>query len=140
MKKVIYALLMTALLTPVMACPDHDETKGEIIMEKLQIEDTVVGTGAEAKKGDNVEVHYVGTLLNGTKFDSSRDRNQTFEFKVGEGRVIKGWDEGIPGMKIGGRRTLTIPADMAYGNRGAGALIPPNSPLRFEVELVSIKN
>jgi FKBP-type peptidyl-prolyl cis-trans isomerase len=106
----------------------------------LQIEDTVVGTGAEAKKGDNVEVHYVGTLLNGAKFDSSRDRNQTFEFKVGEGRVIKGWDEGIPGMKIGGRRTLTIPADMAYGARGAGALIPPNSPLRFEVELVSIKN
>lgn len=156
MNKTILMLIMAAYLTPVVANTDHDETKvnaeemaaaqkindskgAKIMEDKLHIEDTVVGTGETAKKGDKVEVHYVGTLLNGTKFDSSRDRSQTFEFTLGQGRVIKGWDEGVPGMKIGGKRILTIPSEMAYGSRGAGALIPPHSALKFEVELISIK-
>ncbi len=104
----------------------------------LKIEDIKVGSGSEAQVGDNVEVHYVGTLEDGTKFDSSRDRGQTFSFTIGEGQVIEGWEKGIPGMKIGGLRKLTIPSDMAYGRRGAGGVIPPNATLIFEVELVSI--
>ncbi|WP_156962153.1 FKBP-type peptidyl-prolyl cis-trans isomerase [Candidatus Paracaedibacter symbiosus] len=143
MNKTIFALLMTACLTSAMATqPVNQEkaTQGVKSMENgLKIEDVVVGTGDEAKKGNTVEVHYTGTLLDGTKFDSSKDRGETFSFTVGQGRVIKGWDEGIPGMKVGGKRILTIPADMAYGSRGAGAIIKPNSPLKFEVELISIK-
>lgn len=108
-------------------------------MQKLEITDLVVGMGAEAKKGDIVEMNYVGTLENGTKFDSSYDRKLTFETQIGVGQVIKGWDEGVPGMKVGGKRKLIIPADMAYGSQGAGDVIPPNSTLIFEVELVSIK-
>ena len=103
----------------------------------LQIEDVVVGDGQAAKKGDLVSVHYTGWLLDGTKFDSSLDRGQPFEFTIGEGQVIKGWDEGVPGMQIGGKRKLTIPPDMAYGPTGSGA-IPPNATLVFEVELLEI--
>lgn len=105
----------------------------------LQIEDTVVGNGAEAKTGDMVSVHYTGWLTNGSKFDSSKDRNQAFEFPLGAGRVIKGWDEGVTGMKVGGTRKLTIPSDLGYGARGAGGVIPPNATLIFEVELLEIK-
>jgi peptidylprolyl isomerase len=101
-------------------------------------EDSVVGKGVAAKTGDTVKVHYTGTLLNGTKFDSSLDRNEPFEFKLGAGMVIKGWDEGVVGMKVGGKRKLTIPVDMAYGKAGRPPTIPPNSPLVFEIELVKI--
>ena len=105
----------------------------------LGIEDIKTGTGAEAKAGNTVTVHYVGTLTNGNKFDSSRDRGQGFSFKLGAGQVIKGWDQGVAGMKIGGVRKLTIPADLGYGARGYPPVIPPNSTLLFEVELLAVK-
>lgn len=99
--------------------------------------DLVTGTGATAVSGDTVTVHYVGTFTNGQKFDSSYDRNQPFAFRVGAGQVIAGWDQGVPGMRVGGKRRLTIPPDLAYGSRGQGP-IPPNSTLVFEIELLSI--
>jgi len=105
----------------------------------LKITDDQVGTGAEAQVGKTVSVHYTGWLLDGTKFDSSRDRNQPFSFPLGRGQVIKGWDEGVAGMKVGGRRTLVIPPDLGYGARGAGGVIPPNATLKFEVELLDVK-
>ncbi len=105
---------------------------------QLQKEDLVVGTGEEAVAGKDVSVHYVGTLTNGTKFDSSRDRNEPFEFSLGAGQVIRGWDEGVAGMKVGGKRKLTIPPEMGYGARDMG-VIPPNSTLVFEVELLGVK-
>jgi len=105
--------------------------------EKLEIVDDVVGTGPEAKKGDTVKVHYTGTLLNGKQFDSSRGKDP-FEVTIGQGQVIKGWDEGLPGMKVGGKRTLTIPWQLAYGEKGSGASIPPKAALKFEVELMEI--
>jgi FKBP-type peptidyl-prolyl cis-trans isomerase len=106
--------------------------------DKLVSVDEQVGTGAEAKTGDAVSVHYVGTLTNGTEFDSSRKRNQPFKFTLGQGKVIKGWDQGVVGMKVGGKRKLTIPPSLGYGARGAPPVIPPNSTLVFEIELVSI--
>jgi peptidylprolyl isomerase len=96
-------------------------------------------TGATPQPGQTVEVHYVGTLEDGTKFDSSRDRGQPFSFKIGVGQVIKGWDEGLSTMKVGGRRKLIIPPDLGYGARGAGNVIPPNSTLLFDVELLAVK-
>ena len=106
----------------------------------LQYEDTVVGEGAEAKRGGNVTVHYTGWLYNegvqGAKFDSSKDRNDPFQFALGAGHVIRGWDEGVAGMRVGGRRKLLIPPEMGYGARGAGGVIPPNATLLFEVELL----
>lgn len=105
--------------------------------EKLEIVDDVVGTGPEAKKGDTVKVHYTGTLLNGKQFDSSRGKDP-FQVTIGQGQVIKGWDDGLPGMKVGGKRTLTIPWQMAYGEKGSGATIPPKAALKFEVELIEI--
>src|SRR5690242_1341906 len=96
---------------------------------KTQITDMRAGTGAEAKAGDSVTVHYTGTLDDGTKFDSSRDRGQPFTFPLGQGRVIKGWDVGVAGMKVGGQRRLVIPAEEGYGSRGAGGAIPPNATL-----------
>jgi FKBP-type peptidyl-prolyl cis-trans isomerase FkpA len=108
----------------------------------LQYEDTAPGTGDEAKAGQYVTVHYTGWLYKdgakGAKFDSSKDRNDPFEFGLGQGMVIKGWDEGVQGMKIGGKRTLVIPAELGYGARGAGGLIPPNATLLFEVELLAV--
>lgn len=104
----------------------------------LQIEDTVEGSGDEAVAGRKVSVHYTGWLENGSKFDSSKDRNQPFQFNLGAGQVIRGWDEGVQGMKVGGSRKLTIPAELGYGARGAGGVIPPNATLIFEVELLDI--
>ena len=111
----------------------------------LQMEDTVVGDGAEALSGQRVQVHYTGWLYDptasnsrGKKFDSSKDRGQPFSFGLGGGEVIRGWDEGVKGMKVGGTRVLTIPAEMGYGARGAGGVIPPNATLVFEVELLGV--
>ena len=107
--------------------------------EKLIIEDEVVGTGDEAKAGDMVTVHYIGTLTDGTMFDASRNHgDEGFEFALGAGQVIAGWDLGVAGMKVGGRRMLTIPSDLAYGDQGVGGIIPPNATLIFEVELLKI--
>ncbi|MBL8480454.1 MAG: FKBP-type peptidyl-prolyl cis-trans isomerase [Sterolibacteriaceae bacterium] len=104
----------------------------------LIIEELVVGDGAEATAGQQVSVHYTGWLTNGKKFDSSKDRNDPFEFALGARHVIAGWDEGVQGMKIGGTRKLTIPPELGYGARGAGGVIPPNATLVFEVELLGL--
>ena len=104
----------------------------------LQYIDLKVGTGATAQAGQTVSVHYTGWLENGKKFDSSVDRGQPFSFPLGAGRVIKGWDEGVQGMKVGGKRKLMIPSKLGYGTRGAGGAIPPNATLIFEVELLGV--
>ena len=106
---------------------------------KLQIKDLKVGKGATAKAGDSVTVNYTGWLMDGTKFDSSLDRHTPFKFILGAGRVIQGWDEGVAGMKVGGKRRLIIPPALGYGEAGAGAVIPPNATLKFDVELLSVK-
>ncbi len=107
-------------------------------MADLIIEDLTVGTGDAAQRGRYVAVHYTGWLENGKKFDSSKDRNEPFQFPLGMGHVIKGWDEGVQGMQVGGVRKLTIPPEMGYGARGAGGVIPPNATLIFEVELLEL--
>ena len=104
----------------------------------LIIEDLVEGEGAVAEAGQYVQVHYTGWLTDGKKFDSSKDRNDPFEFSLGAGMVIRGWDEGVAGMKIGGTRVLIIPPSLGYGARGAGGVIPPNATLKFEVELLGL--
>ncbi len=104
---------------------------------QLKIEDLLLGSDKEVKNGDTIKVHYKGTLLDGSEFDSSYKRNAPFETQIGVGAVIKGWDQGIPGMKVGGKRKLTIPPDLGYGSSGTGS-IPPNSTLIFEVELIDV--
>jgi FKBP-type peptidyl-prolyl cis-trans isomerase len=142
------ALLLTLalLLTSCATKPDADTSNTTDPMtdstqntsDELLIEDEVVGTGDEAKAGDTVEVNYVGTLEDGTQFDSSYKRNQTFKFELGAGEVIEGWDQGVAGMKEGGKRKLTIPASMAYGAAGIPGVIPGGATLIFEVELVEV--
>ena len=139
-------LLMLGLLGAACASPAAapqaapGATPTEVTLaDGLKYTDEQVGTGAEAQAGKTAVVHYTGWLLDGTKFDSSRDRNQPFSFPIGAGRVIKGWDEGVAGMKVGGKRTLIIPPELGYGARGAGGVIPPNATLKFEVELLDVK-
>ncbi len=135
----------TPIVTPsLVTYPSPDQTAIGIqestpIVTSLQIQDEVVGSGQEAITGDTVSVHYTGWLLDGKKFDSSLDRGEPFEFVLGQGNVIQGWDQGVVGMKVGGKRKLTIPADLAYGAQGIGSVIPPDSALIFEVELLAIK-
>ena len=107
-------------------------------MAKPKIDDLVVGKGPEAVRGKRVEVHYTGWLTDGTKFDSSHDRNEPFQFRLGAGEVIEGWDRGVAGMKVGGKRKLEIPPEIGYGARGAPPVIPPNATLVFEVEMLSV--
>jgi FKBP-type peptidyl-prolyl cis-trans isomerase FkpA len=109
------------------------------LADGLKYTDDQVGTGAEATTGKTAVVHYTGWLSDGTKFDSSKDRGQPFSFPLGGGRVIKGWDEGVVGMKVGGKRTLIIPPELGYGARGAAGAIPPNATLKFEVELLDVR-
>ncbi len=129
-------------LTP--AAPAAEGAPGKMVelADGLKYTDTTVGTGAEAAPGHKVSVHYTGWLYNdgkkGAKFDSSLDRGQPFAFALGAHQVIRGWDEGVAGMKVGGKRTLIIPPDLAYGQRGAGGVIPPNATLMFDVELLKV--
>ena len=109
------------------------------MQDGLKYTDDQVGTGAVATAGKTAVVHYTGWLLDGTKFDSSRDRNQPFSFPLGAGQVIKGWDEGVAGMKVGGKRTLIVPPALGCGARGAGGVIPPNATLKFDVELLDVR-
>jgi len=126
---------VAALLALPLAAQAADTVK---LPDGLQYEDLKIGTGAAPKKGDIVTVHYVGTLTNGTKFDSSRDRGKPFTFTIGTGEVIKGWDEGVMTMHVGGRRKLIIPPSLGYGAAGAGGVIPPNATLLFDVELLDV--
>ncbi len=140
MKRIITGITMGVLLT--MILPAHAEMK--TTASGLRYEDSVVGTGMEAVSGKRVEVHYTGWLdegngKKGAKFDSSVDRKQAFVFPLGAGRVIKGWDEGVAGMKVGGKRTLYIPSALGYGARGAGEVIPPSANLIFDVDLLGVK-
>ncbi|OQW56895.1 MAG: peptidylprolyl isomerase [Nitrospira sp. ST-bin4] len=123
-----------------MTANEKSSNAGETVTASgLKYVDQAVGTGDVAVAGKTVSVHYTGWLENGKKFDSSVDRGQPFSFPLGAGRVIKGWDEGVQGMKIGGKRKLTIPSDLGYGSRGAGGVIPPNATLIFDVELLGIR-
>ena len=138
--KTIFAaltLLIGVAATPLTNGATMSETK--TTASGLKYEDVKVGDGDVATAGKTVSVHYTGWLTNGTKFDSSKDRGQPFEFPLGGGRVIKGWDEGVQGMKVGGVRKLTIPPSLGYGARGAGGVIPPNATLMFDVELLAVK-
>lgn len=121
------------------ALPDNELSAQGGYASGLKIEDFVVGTGKEAIAGSQITVHYTGTFLDGTKFDSSVDRGTPFEFTLGVGQVIRGWDQGVQGMKEGGKRKLTIPSDLAYGDNGIPPAIPPKSVLVFEVELLKVK-
>ena len=121
------------------AAPSKTTGKGTKTASGLQYWDLKKGTGAVAKAGQTVKVHYTGWLTDGKKFDSSLDRGEPLEFKLGAGMVIKGWDEGVAGMKVGGKRQLRIPPDLGYGERGAGGAIPPGATLVFDVELMGVE-
>ncbi len=136
-------LAVTAVVWIVFSTPDGGgKGGGDFVVTKsgLKYKDEVVGKGAEAKPGDIVIVHYTGRLKSGEKFDSSLDRKEPFSFELGEGKVIKGWDEGVAGMKVGGKRQLVIPSELGYGMRGSPPKIPPNSELLFDVELLKVTN
>ncbi len=137
----ISSIVMMLILTSALGVGGSmAENKQEVITASgLKYIDQVVGTGEAAVAGKTANVHYTGWLENGTKFDSSVDRGQPFSFPLGAGRVIKGWDEGVQGMKVGGKRKLTIPSDLGYGSRGAGGVIPPNATLIFDVELLGVR-
>jgi FKBP-type peptidyl-prolyl cis-trans isomerase len=145
-KNIWLSLVLVVLLCGVWylwpVAPEQQKNTQNMIQENLptalQIVDMKLGTGEEAVAGKKVVVHYVGTLEDGTKFDSSRDRGQPFSFTLGVGQVIKGWDEGVKGMKVGGLRKLIIPSDMAYGDAGIPGAIPPKATLIFEVELLQV--
>jgi len=141
------ALLLSASVFSTTACSEHVSAPAATSENSVGFikNDTRLGTGALATAGSHVTVHYTGWLYDasapehkGLKFDSSRDRNQPFDFPLGDGQVIKGWDQGFDGMKVGGQRTLIIPASMGYGSRGAGGVIPPNATLIFDVELLRV--
>lgn len=138
------ANIAIAVIVTLSAC--GGEGSGGATVGQLTKDDTKVGSGTEARSGNAVTVHYTGWLYDetsadhkGRKFDSSRDRNEPFTFRLGGGEVIRGWDEGVAGMKVGGTRTLTIPASMGYGAQGAGGVIPPNAALIFDVELLDVR-
>jgi FKBP-type peptidyl-prolyl cis-trans isomerase FkpA len=140
MKRWLPILIASLVLASSIACGQTKPASSEVTMpDGLKYTDDTLGTGVEAVPGKTVSVHYTGWLLDGTKFDSSRDRNQPFQFPLGGGRVIKGWDEGVAGMKVGGKRTLVIPPSLGYGAQGAGGVIPGNATLKFEVELLDVK-
>ncbi len=142
LKGALAALALVSLTAPSLAA-DGAPGKMTELTNGLKYTDTNVGTGAEATKGHKVSVHYTGWLYNngakGAKFDSSLDRGQPFAFGLGAGQVIQGWDEGVAGMKVGGKRTLIIPPELGYGARGAGGVIPPNATLMFDVELLGVQ-
>jgi FKBP-type peptidyl-prolyl cis-trans isomerase len=136
------ALVLVSLISPSLAA-DGAQGKMSELPSGLKYTDTTIGTGFEATKGHKVSVHYTGWLYKdgakGAKFDSSLDRGQPFAFALGAGQVIRGWDEGVDGMKVGGKRTLIIPPELGYGARGAGGVIPPNATLMFDVELLGVQ-
>jgi len=142
MRRSLFVLLLGSLplVTPAIAKGPPAAASGKPVTTAsgLQIIEVKLGSGAVAEKGRFVKVHYTGTLKDGTKFDSSRDRGQPFSFRLGDHKVIQGWEEGIASMKVGGRRTLIIPAALGYGDRGFGSIIPPGSELHFDVELVDV--
>jgi len=148
--KVGLALLLVLCALALPACGEDGDAEGAnksktergtpvTTPSGLQYEDIVVGKGASPKPGQTVIVHYTGTFPDGKKFDSSRDKNQPFPFQIGVGQVIKGWDEGVASMKVGGKRKLIVPPELAYGSRGYGGVIPPNATLVFDVELLELR-
>lgn len=140
MKRLLFVVAIVVLTLLLVGCGNNagDDVGSTSEVDGMKIEDITLGNGALAEPGKTIVVHYTGTLEDGTKFDSSVDRGTPFEFTLGAGQVIKGWDTGFDGMKVGGKRRLTIPPEMGYGSRAAGT-IPPNSTLIFDVELLDVK-
>ena len=137
--RIVFALMLV-LATACSSAPASGSGGQEVTTPSgLKYTDEVVGSGKEAKAGQTAVVHYTGWTTDGKKFDSSKDKNQPFQFPLGGGRVIKGWDEGVAGMKVGGKRILIVPPDLGYGARGFPPVIPPNATLKFEVELLDVR-